>query len=212
MIGETVMKKGLLVCISGPSGVGKGTIVKALLEKDPMVTVSISATTREPRTGETEGIDYFYKSEEEFARMIRDNELLEWAEVHGHHYGTPKAACLQMMESGKDVILEIDVQGSLNVMKNEPDTVSIFILPPDAETLKSRLVGRGTETQKDIAIRLGNASGEVEISEKYDYLVVNNTVEGAVEEIRAILCAEKLKQKRAKPLADTLIQSLKEAL
>lgn len=205
------MKKGLLVCISGPSGVGKGTIVKALLKDDPNVTVSVSATTRAPREGEVDGIDYIFVTDAEFDKMVEENALLEWAKVHLNRYGTPKAACEKLRDSGKDVILEIDVQGSLNVMRNEPDTVSIFILPPDAATLRDRLVGRGTETEEAVKVRMGNAAGELAISEKYDYLVVNDTVEGAVDEIKAILRTEKLKEKRRKPLVDTIIQSLKEA-
>ena len=205
------MKKGLLVCISGPSGVGKGTIVKALLKEDPNVTVSVSATTRAPREGEANGVDYWFVDNTEFDRMVKNNEFLEWAQVYLNRYGTPKAACEKLQQSGKDVILEIDVQGSLNVMRNTEDVVSIFILPPDPVTLRSRLEGRGSETPESLSVRLRNAANELEISRQYDYVVVNDTVEAAVEEIRTILRSEKLKEKRNQPFIRNLIETLKEA-
>lgn len=167
-------KKGLLFVISGPSGVGKGTICKKLLERRKELKLSVSVTTRAPRPGEIEGVNYFFRSEEQFQDMIERDEFLEYMCVFGkNHYGTPKAYVAEQRAQGNDVILEIDVNGALNVKKRCPDAVMIFIAPPSMETLKKRLVGRGTETEEAVERRFAEAVKELAAAGEYDYIVVN---------------------------------------
>lgn len=179
-------KTGKLIVISGPSGAGKGTIVDQLL-KSGQYELSISCTTRAPRGQEKEGVNYFYKSREEFERMISDQQFLEYADVFGCYYGTPKDYVLGKLNEGKNVILEIDVQGALQVKKNYPDTMMIFILPPSEEVLLARLRGRGTETEEQINRRFGKAKAEMQLADKYDYSVVNDDLMTAVSEVRQMI-------------------------
>jgi len=179
---------GKLVVFSGFSGSGKGTIMKELMAKHgDDYALSVSATTRGPRPGEEHGREYFFISEEEFEQMIADNALIEHACYVGNYYGTPKAYVDEQLETGKDVILEIEIQGALDVKKRFPDTILIFVTPPDADELKNRLVNRGTEDMATINARLSRASQEAEFMNQYDYIVVNDTVPACVENIHSII-------------------------
>ena len=184
------MRKGLLVLVSGPSGTGKGTVCNLLREKHPELAYSISATTRQPRPGEVDGVNYYFYDKAKFEAMIEAGELLEWANVYGNYYGTPKQAVLDRLEAGEDILLEIDTQGALNVMEALPEGLYVFLLPPSLEELEKRLRGRGTETEESIARRLGAAKEEIGRAVKYRYVVVNDTVEKAEETIANIIAAE----------------------
>ena len=184
--------KGKLVVVSGFSGAGKGTLMKALMEQyGDDYALSVSATTRDPRPGEKDGIDYFYVTTEKFKQMIEADELIEYAQYVKNYYGTPKAYVQQQLDLGKNVILEIEIQGALKIKKQFPDTILLFVTAPDAKTLRDRLVGRGTETQDVINARLARACEESEGIENYDYLVVNDTVAHGVEVIHQLIGAER---------------------
>ena len=183
--------KGILYVISGPSGVGKGTICKKLIEKNPAISFSVSATTRKPRNEDCEGVTYFFKSKEEFERMIDEKQFLEWAVYNGNYYGTPRGPVEERLKGGIDVILEIDVQGALNVKECFEDGVFIFIAPPDENALYERLKNRGTESNEEIERRVGAAKRELSLKEKYDYIVINDRLEDAVLEIENIMKREK---------------------
>ena len=175
------MKKGLLIVLSGPSGVGKGTIYSHLLKIMPDLTVSVSATTRSPRAGEKDGVQYY------FIKKRANGEFLEWAETVGNFYGTPKAPVIEKLESGKDVLLEIDVKGAHQIKAAYPDCVTIFVLPPSEEELKKRLVGRGTETEDQVKARLELAKSELSESVLFDYRIVNDDLDRAVREVADII-------------------------
>ena len=181
------MTAGKLFIISGPSAVGKGTIVKRITDSDENIRVSVSATTREPREGETEGVSYYFMTDGEFQKSVKEGGFLEHASVHGHYYGTPKAPVMSQLEEGHDVILEIDVQGAMQVKESCPEGVFIFILPPSLEELRSRILHRGTESQEDIEIRMNAAEKELEYLPHYDYCVVNEDLDKAVESVKKIM-------------------------
>lgn len=186
--------KGVLIVLSGPSGVGKGTVCKALLARNPQVKLSVSATTRAPRPGEVEGVSYFFKTREEFERMIAAGEFLEYMDVFGmNYYGTPRSYVEQQLAEGNDIVLEIDVKGAMNVKRLCPEAVLVFIAPPSMETLKKRLVGRGTETAEAVERRTKEAFAEMRLMPEYDYAVVNDTLEDAVCSVETILKAERLR-------------------
>lgn len=181
------MEKGKLIIVSGFSGVGKGTVVKKLLEQYDDCVVSISATTRNPRENEVDGTHYFFKSKREFEEMIRDDKLLEYAEYVGNYYGTPSDFVEENREKGIHVILEIEMQGALKVKNKVPDARLVFILPPSAEELKNRLVGRGTETKDVIEQRLKRASEETKYIDHYEYFVVNDILDDCVKDVHNIM-------------------------
>jgi guanylate kinase len=187
---------GLLLVLSGPSGVGKGTVCKALRERMPDLVYSVSATTRAPRAGEVEGVNYFFKTKDEFRQMIERDELLEWAEYVGNYYGTPRKFVEETIASGRDVILEIEVQGALQVKRKFPQGIFLFLAPPDLAELENRIVGRGTETEETIRHRMEVARSEIELMDHYDYVVVNDVIEKACDRIQAIITAEHLKKDR----------------
>ncbi|WP_369902971.1 guanylate kinase [Bacillus manliponensis] len=190
-------KRGLLIVLSGPSGVGKGTVRKELFsQENTNLQYSISMTTRKPREGEVDGVDYFFRTKEEFEEMIRNDQLLEWAEFVGNYYGTPIEYVEQTLEQGKDVFLEIEVQGALQVKKAFPEGVFIFLAPPSLSELKNRIVGRGTETEEVIQNRLTVAKEEIEMMDAYDYVVENDEVELACERIHAIVKGEHCRRER----------------
>ncbi|MET3682081.1 guanylate kinase [Alkalibacillus flavidus] len=189
-------EKGILFILSGPSGVGKGTVRKALFDQDPDLAYSISVTTRDPREGEEDGVDYFFKTKEDVQQMIERNELIEYAEYVGNYYGTPKAYVEQTLEQGRDVFLEIEVQGALQVKENFPEGVFIFLFPPSLEELKNRIITRGTEDEGVVRNRLSEAKKEIEMMDAYDYVVVNDDVHAAVRRIESIVESEHLKRER----------------
>ncbi len=186
------MSTGLKIVLSGPSGSGKGTIVKELI-KDEQFLLSISATTRSPRQGEEEGVHYFFKTQEDFEVMIANDELLEYAQFCGNYYGTPKAFIEESVKNGKDVILEIEVEGAMQIKEIYSDAIFIFVVPPSLVELENRLVGRGTEERTVIDQRLARAKEELALYKNYDYVVVNDRLVEALEEIRCIVQAEKLR-------------------
>jgi guanylate kinase len=189
-------KSGLLIVVSGPSGVGKGTICAALRESVPQLVYSVSVTTRKPRNGEQEGVNYFFKTVAEFEQMIQAKQLIEWAQYVDNYYGTPRQFVEETLATGQDIILEIDVQGALQVKQSFPDAVFIFFLPPTMDDLRKRIKYRGTESQVVLNQRLDAASKEYQFLDRYDYVVINDEVEQACERIRAILVAEHLRADR----------------
>ena len=202
-------RKGLLLVVSGPSGAGKGTICKALLNKNDQIKLSVSATTRKPRNGEVHDVNYFFIEKEEFTKTIENGEFLEYAQIYDNFYGTPKAAIIECLEKGQDVILEIEMQGARQIKEVYPEGVFIFVLPPSLEELKSRIVGRGTETQEEIEKRFSCAFEEVNQIVNYDYFIVNEDIEKSVSDVEAIICAEKNKVTRYK---NNIIDKFKEEL
>ncbi len=189
-------EEGILFILSGPSGVGKGTVRKQLFQEDTDLKYSISMTTREPRRGEKEGIDYFYRSKEQFEQFIQQGALLEHAEYVNNYYGTPKEYVEYMLNLGHDVFLEIEVQGAMQVKKNYDKGIFIFLLPPSLEELKNRILLRGTESEQLVLNRLQEARNEIEMMDEYDYVVVNDNVHNAVDKVRAIIASEHCKRER----------------
>lgn len=200
------VSKGFLLVLSGPSGSGKGTVSEALMAENEEVKFSTSVTTRKPRRMEVDGENYFFKTEEEFKRMVEEDELLEYAHVHTNYYGTPKDFVFQEIEKGEIVLLEIDVQGALQIKEKYKEAVFIFLLPPTMEELRQRIVGRGTESEKDIETRFTNAFRELDFVGEYDYFVVNDKVAQAVEDIENIIAAEKLRVKRYKDIKKNMVE------
>ncbi len=190
------MSNGVLVVVSGPSGAGKGTVVRRLIEKYEGIFLSVSATTRQPRQGEIEGIHYFFVSHDKFRSMIERDELIEHAEYAGNFYGTPADPVRERTERGEHVLLEIDIQGGVQIKKKLPDTVLIFLAPPSLEELEKRLRGRGTENDEVIRNRLNIAAREYAVAKEYDYIVINDTVDEAVERIHSIIVAESCRASR----------------
>ena len=204
--------KGTLAVVSGFSGSGKGTLMKMLLDKYNNYGLSISATTRKPRTGEREGIEYFFKSQEEFHQMIEDDAFIEYARYVDNYYGTPKEYVMRQLEDGKDVILEIEMQGALKVKEKLPDTVLIFVTPPTIEELYRRLVARGTETREVIDARMAQAREESRFMEYYDYILVNETdqEEACVDNLHNIIQSTHRKTSQNTAFIEEIQKQLKE--
>lgn len=186
-----IKAKGLLVVVTGPSAVGKGTICRALLQEAPDVRFSVSCTTRAARPGEENGVEYFFLTHEQFREKARRGELLEWAEVYGNYYGTPRAYVEEVTDAGQDVILDIDMQGARSVREAYPGAVSVFVVPPSMEALQQRISARGTETLESVQRRLQEAPRWIQEGLQYDYVIVNGELRTAVNHLRAILEAEK---------------------
>lgn len=200
------MSKGFLLVISGPSGTGKGTVSEGLLERNKEIIFSVSATTRKKRVGEEEGLNYLFIEKDEFTSMIENNEFLEYADVHDKMYGTPRDFVIKEIEKGEIVLLEIDVQGAMQVKKNYKNVVFVFLLPPTMDELKNRIIKRGTESKEDIEKRFKNAFEELNFVGEYDYFVVNDKVEEAIIDIENIIRAEKLRVKRHKNIKESVIK------
>ena len=192
------MDGGFLLVLSGPSGSGNGTVSEALMKNNDDIIFSTSVTTRTPRPGEVNGENYFFATREEFEKMVENDELLEHAFVHTNYYGTPKQFVFDEIEKGEIVLLEIDVQGALQVKKKYKEAVFIFLIPPTMDELKSRLVKRDTETEDEIETRYRNAFRELDFVGEYDYFVINDVIDNAVKDIETIIAAEKLRVKRHK--------------
>ena len=193
-------EKGMLIVVSGPSGVGKGTLCNILLNRVENLFMSISATTRPPRAGEINGVNYIFMSHESFKYKIEKLKFLEWAKVYNNYYGTPKEAVYKKLNEGEDVILEIDIQGAAQVKQNCPEGIFIFISPPSIEELKNRIIKRGSDTQDSIELRLKCAREEMEASLDYDYIVINDDLDKAALMLQSIVLAERCKVSRNKKI------------
>jgi guanylate kinase len=203
-----LVEKGLLIVLSGPSGVGKGTVRKEIFsQKNTSFEYSISMTTRSPRAGEVDGVDYFFKSREEFENLIEQGKLLEYAEFVGNYYGTPVDYVRETTLKGKDVFLEIEVEGAKQVREKFPDGLFIFLSPPSLSELKNRIVTRGTESEEIINNRMNVAREEIEMMHLYDYVVENDTVENACEKIKAIIVAEHCRRERVEPKYKKMLEA-----
>ncbi len=202
-------RQGILIVVSGFSGSGKGTIMKELLKRYDNYALSISATTRKPREGEAEGREYFFKTREEFEKMIAKDELIEYARYVNNYYGTPKAYVEEQLAAGRDVILEIELQGALKIKDRFPDALLLFVTPPSAKELKRRLVSRGTETAEVIEQRMKRAVEESEGMESYDYYVINDVLDTCVEDVHRIICAEHSRSMRNQGFAKQIKRELK---
>ena len=200
-------REGLLLVVSGPAGVGKGTIDRALLERNAGMRLSVSATTRPPRPGEIDGVHYFFISEDRFREMVDRGEFLEYVRVFNlHYYGTPRSFVEEEIASGRDVLLEIDVQGAMRVRATYPEAVLVFVAPPSMGKLKSRLIGRGTETPEAVERRFETAFAELAYMDKYDYIVVNDVLDVAIGHIQHIIDAEKCRSSRSGALINRLLE------
>ncbi|PKM81705.1 MAG: guanylate kinase [Firmicutes bacterium HGW-Firmicutes-14] len=193
---------GLLIVISGPSGTGKGTICQSLLKRRPDIFLSVSATTRSPRAGEIDGVHYHFRDRETFEEMIARDEFFEWAQVYDNYYGTPKGPVNTALAEGKDVLLEIDVQGALKIKKKAPDGIYIFVVPPSLDALRARITGRGTDSVEVINKRMNKAMEELAYLHEYDYIVINDILEEAVHRAESIIMAEQSRTGRFRIIND----------
>lgn len=200
------MSKGVLTVVSGFSGAGKGTVMKRLIQKYNDYALSISVTTRKPREGERDGIEYFFKTKEEVETMIENDEFLEYARYVDNYYGTPRFYVEEMLAKGKNVILEIEIQGAMQIKAKNPEAVLVFVTPPSFEELRNRLVGRATETADVIESRLRRASEEAEGMSSYDYILVNDQVEDCVDRLHQIILSERAKAQRNEEFINTIRQ------
>lgn len=204
--------QGILTVLSGFSGAGKGTVTRMILEQYDNYALSISATTRDPREGEENGREYFFKTVEEFEKMIAKDDLIEYAKYVNNYYGTPKEYVQQQLQAGKDVILEIEIQGALKVKEKYPDALLLFITPPSAQELKNRLIGRGTEKMDVIEKRMKTAAWEAQFMDQYDYIVINDKLQDCVEELHAIIQSEHRKSSRNLAFAEKIKEQLEKEM
>lgn len=198
---QTTSAPGMLVVVSSPSGGGKGTLIRRVLNSVPKLGYSVSFTTRASREGEVHGQHYFFVSPAEFEKMASAGEFLEWAHVHSNRYGTSRAQVARELAEGRDIILEIDVQGAANIRQLGIDTISVFILPPSFEVLRARLIARGSENPAELALRLRNSRGEVEHYREFDYVVINDDAERAAAQLASIIYAERARRARQEQAA-----------
>lgn len=203
---EKLQDEGILLVVSGPSGAGKGTICSAIREIYPDLDYSISMTTREPRKGEQEGISYFFRSDSEFEELVRQDEFLEYARVYDHYYGTPKKYVLDKIKEGRSVLLEIDIQGAMQVKKRYPKGVFVYIVPPSLEILSKRIHERGTDSEEVIQSRLAQITSELALAHQYDYIVVNDVLKDAIHKTCSIIEAEKCKLSRNEGQIQTIFK------
>lgn len=201
---ENTVPKGVLLVVSGPSGAGKGTICQMLRDELPDLGYSISVTTRQPRVGEVDGKSYFFKTVPEVKEMIANGELLEYAEVYGNYYGTPKKYVMDLLDQGKDVLLEIDIQGALQIKKAFPDGVFVFIVPPSLDELCARIYKRGTDSVEVIERRMASAASELTYAQEYDYIVINDIAEKAAKKVLTIMDAERYRVARTYFIVDNI--------
>ena len=206
---EVTAGRGILVVVSSPSGGGKGTLIRRALKMVPNLGYSVSFTTRAPREGEIHGRDYFFVTEEKFRRMVEAGEFLEWASVHGNLYGTALAQVERERDAGRDIILEIDVQGAASVRRLAQDATSVFILPPSFEVLRARLSARGTEREEEVNLRLRNSVGEVEQYREFQYVVINDDAERAAGLLASIIYAERARRERQEEAARLILASFR---
>jgi guanylate kinase len=205
---DAKITSGILFVLSGPSGVGKGTLCDRLITVSPELVYSVSATTRTPRSGEKDGIHYFFKTREQFQAMIQSNELLEWAEYVGNYYGTPKSFVFETLQQGQDVILEIEVQGALQVKQQFPEAILLFVLPPSLEELQQRIINRGTDSENTIRKRMKVAAEELKLMNMYDYAVVNDDLNSACMQIKSIVTAEHSKAFRLSNVVNSWLEGV----
>ncbi len=203
---EKLQDEGILLVVSGPSGAGKGTICSAIREIYPDLDYSISMTTREPRKGEQEGISYFFRSDSQFEELVKQDEFLEYARVYDHYYGTPKKYVLDKIKQGRSVLLEIDIQGAMQVKKRYPKGVFVYIVPPSLEILSKRIHARGTDSEEVIQSRLAQITSELALAHQYDYIVVNDVLEDAIHKTCSIIEAEKCKLSRNEGQIQTIFK------
>lgn len=201
---KTVKPQGVLLVVSGPSGAGKGTICQILRDKLPELGYSVSVTTRQPRVGETDGVNYFFKTVEQVKEMIAKDQLLEYAEVYGNYYGTPRQYVMDLLNAGKDVLLEIDIQGALQIKKRFPEGVFVFIVPPSLDELSARIYKRGTDSEAVIQRRMASAASELTYAAEYDYIIVNDIAEKAANKILTIMDAERYRVARTYFIIDKI--------
>ena len=207
---KNVTPQGLLLVVSGPSGAGKGTICQILRDKLPDLGYSISVTTRQPRVGEVDGKSYFFKTVSQVKEMIAQGELLEYAEVYGNYYGTPRRYVMDLLQSGYDVLLEIDIQGALQIKKRFPEGVFVFIVPPSLDELSARIYKRGTDSEDVIKRRMASAASELTYAAEYDYIIVNDIAEKAANKVLTIMEAERYRVARTYFIVDEICKCKRE--
>jgi guanylate kinase len=204
---KTTQSRGILFVVSSPSGGGKGTLIQRVLKKIPNLSYSVSFTTRAPRNGEVDGREYFFVKQEKFEQMAADNEFLEWANVHGKLYGTSSKQVFREISAGRDIILEVDVQGAASVRSLVPDSVSVFILPPSFEVLKRRLEARGTDSPEELELRLRNAPVELNDYSAFQYMILNDNLDQAADQLAAIVYAERARLVRQEAEVRNVVQA-----